>query len=162
MGFDGAAVVVIVHPEGASILRFNSEVATSDGEVVAACRVYVERSAALSKNEPRRARGVIERKIVELQDGIFLEESHGAVFKFHFRAAFVGSKNVSLANWQVKARGFPSCGDVGEGAAVPFPREADVALNHAQAGDAHMPGIRRDGMRSSENRADHHAQHRSE
>src|SRR5882762_1184357 len=87
------------------MLSFHSEVATGDAEVVAACRIHVERSAALSKNESRRSRRVIQGKVVEFQDRVFLEESHGAVLEFHFGAAFVRGQNVSLPDGQVQPSG---------------------------------------------------------
>jgi len=150
IGFDGAAIVVIVQTEGASMLGFHSEVATGDAEVVAACRIHVERSATLSKNESRRSRRVIQGKIVEFQDRVFLEESHGAVLEFHFGAAFVRGQNVSLADGQVQPSGLPGCRGVVEWVAVRFSGEADVALNEAQADDAGMAGIRRSRMCAQE------------
>src|SRR5207245_5067771 len=145
---NATGIVVISTTEGAPAIRPHSEVAAGDAEVVTACRIRVERSTALSKNQARCSRRVIQGKVVELQDGVFCEESHGAVLEFHFRAAFVGGKNVSLADRQVEPSGLPSCRGIGEWVAVRSTSEPDIALTEAQADDAGMAGIRPDGMRA--------------
>src|SRR5258708_10892767 len=132
------------------MLSFHSEVATGDAEVVAACKINVERNAALTKNEAGRSRRVIQGKVVEFQDRVFLEESHGAVLEFRFGAAFVRGQNVSLPDGQVQPSGLPGCRGVGEWVAVRFAGEADVALNEAQADDTGMAGIRGSRMCAQE------------
>ena len=50
IGFDRAAVVVVVHTECAAVVGLHGEVAAGDAEVVAARRIHTERSTALPKN----------------------------------------------------------------------------------------------------------------
>src|SRR5437016_5445225 len=148
ISLDRAAVVEIIQAKSGSRVGFHGEVAAGNAEVVAASGIHVERSAALAKNEARGVSGIVERKIVELQDGVFLEESHGAVLEFHFRAALVRGKNVTLADRQIQIGGFPRCAGIRKRVAVRLAGEANVALNEAQADDAGMAGIRRGGMRA--------------
>ncbi len=150
LGLGGAAIVVIVHPEGAAVVSFHGEIATGDAEVVAASRIHVERSAALSKNESRGSRRVIQGKIIELQDRVFLEESHGAVLEFDFRAAFIRRKNVALADRQIQTGVFPRGAGIRKRVAVRLAGESNVALDEAQADDAGMAGIFRGWRRAYE------------
>jgi len=53
IGFDSAAVVVIIKAESASAFGFHGEVAAGDAEVVATRRIYIEGSAALPENKAR-------------------------------------------------------------------------------------------------------------
>src|SRR6266851_872273 len=138
--------------EMCSGVGFHGEVAPGDAEVVAARRIHIEGSAPLPENEARCPRRIVEGNVVELQDRVFSEESHGAVLEFHFRAAFVCGKNITLADRQIQPSGFPRCGGVRERVAVRLPGEPDVALNETQADDAGMAEVRRGGVRAHEER----------
>src|SRR5260370_9330949 len=107
ISFDSAGVVVIIKAESASAVRLNGKVAARDAEVVSARRIHIEGSAPLSKYEARCPRGIVQGKVVELQNRVFFEESHCAVLEFHFGAAVVRGKNVSLPDRQVKPTGLP-------------------------------------------------------
>src|SRR5260370_39162981 len=77
--FDSAGVVVIIKPESAPAVRLHGKVAARDAEVVSARRIHIEGSAPLSKYEARCPRGIVQGKVVELQNRVFFEESHCAV-----------------------------------------------------------------------------------
>ncbi len=100
----------------------------------------------MAENQARGPGGIIEGKVIELQDGVFLQESHGAIFEFHFGAAFVRGENVSLADREIQASGFPCCFGITERVAVRLAGETDVALNEAQSDDAGMAGVGLGGM----------------
>ena len=150
IGFDRAAVVIIVKAEAAPAIGFHGKVAPGDAEIVAARRIHIEGGAPLSQNEARGARSVIEGKVVELQDRVFLEESHRAVLELHFRAAVVRGKNIALADGQIQPGGFPACVSVRQRVAVGLPGESHVALNKAEADDAGMARVRHCGIRAHE------------
>src|SRR5713101_280733 len=147
---DVAAVIEIVHAEASAAGGFDSEIATGDAEVVAAAGIDVERCRALAKNQARRARAVIQRKIVELKDRVFTQEGHGAIFKFNFSAALVRGNDVALANGKIEHGGLPDGFLVGEGVAVGIAREAHIALNEAEADNAGVARIGDRRMRAGE------------
>ncbi len=138
IGLDSAAVVVVIKPERAPAVGFHREVAAGHAKVVAARGIHIERGASLPEYQARCPRGIVEGKVVELQDGVFREESHGAVLEFHFRAAFVRGKNVSLADGQIQPSSLPRCGGVRERITVGCRGEPDISLHQAQADDARV------------------------
>src|SRR2546429_8278214 len=83
---------------------------------------------------------IVEGKVVELQDRVFLEEGHRAVLEFHFRATFVRGQDIALADRQIQPSGLPHCFGVRQRVAMCLPGESDVALNETQADDAGMTG----------------------
>ena len=152
ISLDSAAVVVIVKAESAPAVGFHGEVAPGDAEVVAARRIHIEGSAPLQKNQAGCPCSIVEGKVVELQDRVFLEEGHRAVLEFHFRATFVRGQDIALADRQIQPSGLPHCFGVRQRVAMCLPGESDVALNETQADDAGMTGIRSGGMRTHEQR----------
>lgn len=98
---DGAAIVEIIQAEGGASSGFGGEIAAGNTEIIAAGRIDVEGSGSLAEDETRGVRAIVEREIEKLDDGIFVEEGHGTIFKFDSGAAVVGGENVALTNGEV-------------------------------------------------------------
>ena len=97
---DGAAVVKIIEAEGGVRGGLDGEVAAGDAEIIGG-GIHVERSGALANNEAGGARAVVEREIVKLEDGVLVEEGHGAIFKFDGGAAAIRGQDVALADRKI-------------------------------------------------------------
>lgn len=135
-----AAIVEIVDPEGAFALGLNGEIATSHAEIVFTRRSHVKGSSPLAKNEASGTGAIVEREIVELENGVGVEESHGAILKFDLGAAVVRGKDVALANREIGLCRLPDGLFIRERVSVSFPSKANVTLDEAEADDAGMAG----------------------
>lgn len=142
---DVAAVVEIVDAERGLAPSDDREVATRHAEVVTARGIYIEGSGTLAKDKPSGSGSIVERKIVKLENRIFVQKSHCAIFKFNFGAAVVGSKNVTLAEGEIGFRFFPNGFLIGERVAMSVSSETHVTLHKAEANDAGMAGIGESG-----------------
>ena len=147
-GLHVAAIVKVVDAEGAFAAALDGEIATGHAEIVAGREIDVEGSGALTENEACGARAVLERKIEKFENGVFVQESHGAIFKFDFgAAAAVRGDYIALADGQVRLRRFPYGLLIGEGVAVGVAREAHIALDDAEANNAGVTGVGSGGLR---------------
>src|SRR5690348_4661634 len=99
--FHGAAIVKIIETESGTASGLDREVAAGNAEIIAAHRIYMERSAALPQNQARDQSAVLQGKIIKLKDRVFLQESQRAVFELDFRAAVVRGQHVALPNGKV-------------------------------------------------------------
>lgn len=135
------AVVKIVEAEGTFAAGFDGEIAPRDAEIIATCGINIERSGALTEHQTCSAGTILERKVVELKDGVLVEESHRAVLKFDFGPAVVCSKHIPLADGEVGLRRFPDCFLVRKRVSVSLSSKAYIALNETQANDTGMTGI---------------------
>src|SRR5271168_1819022 len=152
---DVAAIVKIVHAKRGAGGGFDGEVAAGDAEIVVACVVDVERSAALTKDQTGDERAVIESEIIKLQDGLFAEKGHGAILEFHFGAAVIGGHDVAFADGKIGFGGLPGNGlGIGQRVASNITGETHIALHEAEANDAGVAGICGGGMNSSEKQAE--------
>jgi hypothetical protein len=107
----------------------------------------------LAKNQARGPRTIVERKVEKLNNGVLVEESHGAILKFDFGAAIVRGKNVALADGKIRLRRFPNRLLIRERVSMSFSRKAHITLDNTQANDAGVARIgdrRLDAGRESE------------
>ncbi len=138
---DVAAVVKVVEAEGALAGGLNRKVAAGDAEIVSACGIYVEGSGALAENQARGACAIFERKIEELENGVFVEKSHCAVFKLDLSAAIVGGKHVALTDGEIGLGSFPLCLLVRERISLGFSSKTHIALNKTEANNTGVAGV---------------------
>ena len=150
-----ASIVIVVEAEGALAVSLDCEVAACHAEIIVVGGIHVERSGALAENQTCGARAIIERKIEKFENGVLVEESHRAIFKFDLGAAVVGGDHVALTDWQVRLGCFPLCLLIRERIAVGFSSKAHIALDEAKANDAGVTGVcgrRMDAHQESEER----------
>ncbi len=94
----------------------------------------------------------MERKIVKLENCVFLQESHGAVLEFDFGATVVGGKNVTMADGQIECGSLPDRVRISKRVTVHLPGEPDVTVHKAQPDDAGMARIRCGRLRADKER----------
>lgn len=149
------AVVKIVEAEGAFAAGFDGEIAPRDAEIIATCGINIERSGTLAEDQTSGSGTILERKVVELKDGILVKESHRAVLKLDLGTAVVRSEHIPLADGEVGLRRFPDCFLIRKRVSVSLSSKAYIALNETQANDTGMTGIggrRMDADKTSDER----------
>lgn len=135
------AVVKIVEAEGAFAAGFDGEIAPGNAEIIAVCRIDIERSGTLAENQTSGAGTILERKVVELKNGVLVEESHRAVLKFDLGTAIVRSEHIALTNGEVGLRRFPDSFLIRKRVTVGLSSKSHIALDETQANDTGMAGI---------------------
>ena len=135
---DIAAIVKIVDAEGAFPAGHHGEIAAGDAKVFPIYGVHIKGSRALAEDQARGAGAILERKIVKLENGVFVEKGHSAILKFDFGTAIVGGKNVTLADRQICLGLLPDSLLIRERVSLGLAGKAHVTLNEAEAND---PGV---------------------
>lgn len=145
---DSSAIIKIIEPEGTFAVGYDSEIGAGDAKVVIAGRIHVEGSRALAENQTSNAGAVFQGKIIKFENGVGVEKSGGAIFKFDFGTPIVGCQNVALADRQIGFRPFPDSFLIRQWIAVGLSGEADITLNETEANDTGMAGIGGRGLDS--------------
>jgi len=124
-----AAVVKIVDSEGTFAAGFDREIAAGDAEIIVVCGVHVEGSGALAEDQTGGAGAIVQRKVVKLENRVFIEKRHRAILKLHLGAAVIRGQHVALTDGQIGLGRFPLCFLVGERVAMRFSCKAHIALD---------------------------------
>ena len=95
---DVAAVVKIVDSERTFAAGFDREIAAGDAEIIAVCRIHVEGSGALAEDQTGGAGAIVQRKVVKLENRVFIEKGHRAILKLHLGAAVIRGQHVALTD----------------------------------------------------------------